>query len=135
MKTKKNKCLGGVCSPERKQGLKTNLKKGKHELVKLEGPGLFLGAHVSKQGGTNDITFVDLTIDGKNVFNFSYAALNNLGFTQQNPYGMVLVQSGNIDNVTLGFPYPLKFKKELSLSVTTREVGIVQVIGNVIYGK
>lgn len=135
METRKCECMGGVCAPRRKQGLEVKPKKGKYELVKLKGPGLFLGAHLSKQGGTNDISFVDLTIDGQNVFNLSYAAMRNLGFTQQNPYGMVLVKTGLIENVTLGFPYPLKFEKELVLTFSTNEPNIDQVIGNVIYGK
>lgn len=134
-RSRKTKCCYGVSFPERKQGLKTNLEKGGYDLIKLKGPGVFLGAHVSKQGGSSDISFVDLTIDGKNVFNISYAALVNLGFTQQNPYGMVLVKTGDIENVTLGFPYPLKFKKSLQLSFTTREENIKQVIANVIFGK
>ena len=39
--------------------------KGNHALVTLEGPGVFLGAAVTKQGGTNDLTFVILDIDGR----------------------------------------------------------------------
>lgn len=135
MENTEKTCCNGVSFPERKQGLKTNLEKGEHELIQLKGPGVFLGAHISKQGGNSDISFIDLTIDGKNVFNFSYAAMINLGFTQQNPYGMVLVKTGEIENVTLGFPYPLKYKKSLVLSFITREEGIKQVIGNIIFGK
>ncbi|WP_299891939.1 hypothetical protein [uncultured Lacinutrix sp.] len=135
METSRCECIGGVCAPRRKQGLKVKPKKGKHELVKLKGPGLFLAAHLSKQGGTNDISFVDLTIDGESIFNLSYAAMKNLGFRRQNPYGMVLVKTGLIENVTLGFPYPLKFEKELVLTFTAGEPDIAQVIGNVIYGK
>ena len=135
MKNKETECCFGVSSPERKQGLLTNVKKGEHELIKLSGSGVFLGAHISKQGGSSDISFIDLTIDGKNVFNVSYAALINLGYTQQNPYGMVLVKTGEIENITLGFPYPLKYEKSLKLSFITREEGIKQVIANVIFGK
>jgi hypothetical protein len=53
------------------------------------GPGVFLGAAVTKQGGTNDLTFVILDIDGRNVTNLSYAAAANAGLTQHNPYGLV----------------------------------------------
>jgi len=94
-----------------------------------------LGAQVSKQGGGTDPTFVILDIDGRNVTNISYAAANNLGLTQQNPYGLVVLKSAAIKNLTIGFPSPLRFKKRLKLSVTVNETGVVQILANVIYGK
>ncbi len=130
-----NNCAPCICSPQRTQGLKAPAPRGEHLLVNLKGPGVFLGAHVSKQGGTNDITFVILDIDGQNVTNLSFAAAENLGFTQQNPYGLVLLKSSAIKNLTIGFPSPLCFKKELKLSVTVNEDGIAQIIANVIHGK
>jgi hypothetical protein len=63
-------CSTGVCDPQRTQGLKAPAPNGNHALT-LEGPGLFLGAAVTKQGGTNDLTFVILDIDGRNVTNLS----------------------------------------------------------------
>ena len=86
-------CAAGVCDPERTQGLRAPAPVGTHDLVTLNGPGVFLGAAVSKQGGTNDLTFVILDIDGRNVVNLSYAAATNEGLTQQNPYGLVLLHS------------------------------------------
>src|SRR5205814_8554872 len=82
-------CAAGVCDPERTQGLRAPAPQGTHPLVTLTGPGVFLGASVSKQGGVNDITFVILDIDGRNVANLSFAAAANLGLTQQNPFGLV----------------------------------------------
>jgi hypothetical protein len=102
--------------------------------VSLTGPGVFLGAAVSKQGGTKDLTFVILDIDGRNVVNLSYAAANNQGLTQQNPYGLVLVHSAAIKTMTLGFPTPLLFKRSLKLRVTVNEPGVVQILGNVVHG-
>lgn len=132
---RKRNCARGVCGPERTQGLVTQVPQGNHNLVSLEGPGLFLGAHVSKQGGTNDITFVILDIDGRNVTNISFAAARNLGLTQQNPYGLVLLESDALQNMTIGFPTPLKFGHSLTLSVTVNEDNIVQILGNVIHGR
>ena len=128
-------CAPGVCDPQRTQGLATNLAHGDHALVTLKGPGVFLGAEVTKQGGTNDITFVILDIDGRNVTSLSYAAAANSGLTQQNPYGLVLLTSSALKNLTIGFPTPLRFKRELRLSVTVNEAGIVQILANVIHGK
>jgi len=103
-------------------------------LVELQGPGLFLGAHVSKQGGTNDLTFVSLDIDGRNVTSLSFAAARNLGLTQQNPYGIVLLESAALQNFTIGFPTPLRFFTSLTLSVTVNEDDVVQILANVIHG-
>jgi len=92
-KTRKTECLKGVCDPERTQGLRAPAPKGEHKLVALKGPGKFISAEISKQGGANDLTFVILDIDGKNVVNLSVAAARNWGLTQHNPYGLVLLES------------------------------------------
>ena len=127
-------CAAGVCDPERTQGLRAPAPNGTHDLVTLQGPGVFLGAAVSKQGGSNDLTFVILDIDGRNVANLSYAAAANQGLTEQNPYGLVLVQSPAIKTMTLGFPTPLLYKRRLSLRVTVNEPGVVQILANVVHG-
>jgi hypothetical protein len=102
-------------------------------LVTLRGPGVFLAAAVTKQGGSNDLTFVNLDIDGRNVTSLSFAAAANLGLTQHNPYGLVLVQSV-VKTFTVGFPTPLVYRKSLQLSVKVNEANVVQVVGNVIHG-
>lgn len=127
-------CATEVCDPQRTQGLQAPAPQGGYKLVVLEGKGLFLGAEVSKQGGDTDLTFVDLTIDGRNVFNISMAAVRNMGLTVQNPTGMVLRSSSKLDVLTLGFPVPLRFAKSLVLSVEVREDGVIQVLGNVWHG-
>ena len=103
-------------------------------LVSLNGPGVFLGAEVSKPGGTNDLTFVILDIDGRNVTNLSYAAAANQGLTQQNPYGLVLLHTAALKTFTVGFPTPLLYKRSLRLSVTVNEPNVVQIVANVIHG-
>jgi hypothetical protein len=127
-------CSTGVCDPQRTQGLRAPAPKGNHALVTLEGPGVFLGAAVTKQGGTNDLTFVILDIDGRNVTNLSYAAATNAGLTQHNPYGLVLLHSTALKTVTIGFPAPLRFERKLVLRVTVNEPNVVQILGNVIHG-
>src|SRR5262245_28149252 len=126
-------CSTGVCDPQRTQGIKAPAPNGNHVLVTLEGPGVFLGAAVTKQGGTNDLTFVILDIDGRNVTNLSYAAAANAGLTQQNPYGLVLLQAGGLKTMTIGFPTPLLYKCSLQLSVTVNEPGVAQILANVIH--
>ena len=128
------RCAAGVCDPERTEGLKAPAPNGTYSLVTLKGPGVFLGAEISKQGGTNDLTFVVLDIDGRNVANLSYAGAINQGLTQQNPYGLVLLQSPAIKTVTIGFPTPLVYKRSLNLSVTVNEGSVVQILANVIHG-
>ncbi len=132
---KETACAAGVCDPERTQGLRAPAPQGDHTLVSLRGPGVFLGAEVSKQGGASGITFVILNIDGRNVVNLSYAAAQNSGLTQQNPFGIVLLGSGDLKTFTIGWPSPLRFKRELKLSVTVNEGGVVQILANVIHGK
>lgn len=127
-------CAAGVCDPQRTQGLKAPAPIGTHDLVTLEGPGVFLGAAIAKQGGTNDLTFVILDIDGRNVANLSYAAAANEGLTEQNPFGIVLVHSTAIKTMTLGFPTPLLYKRSLRVRVTVNEPGVVQVLANVVHG-
>jgi len=127
-------CAAGVCDPQRTQGLRAPAPNGTHDLVSLAGPGVFLGAAISKQGGTNDLTFVILEIDGRNVANLSYAAAANQGLTEQNPYGVVLLNSTAIKTMTLGFPTPLLYKRSLRLRVTVNEPGVVQILANVVHG-
>jgi hypothetical protein len=129
-------CLNGICSPERTQGLKAPVPKGEYELVTLKGPGTFISAEISKQGGTNDLTFIILDIDGKNVVDLSVAALKNLGLTQDNPYGLVLLESeAGIKTLTIGYPFPLNFSQELKLKVTVNENNVQQIVANVVHGK
>jgi hypothetical protein len=127
-------CAPGVCDPERTQGLKAPAPVGTHDLVSLSGPGVFLGAAISKQGGTNDLTFVILDIDGRNVTNLSYAGAVNEGLKEQNPYGLVLLQSPVIKTMTIGFPTPLLYRRSLKLRVTVNEPGVVQILANVVHG-
>jgi hypothetical protein len=125
-----------VRDPERTQGLVAPAPVGVHDLVILKGPGEFVSAQVTKQGRTNDLTFVILDIDGRNVVNISIAALANVGLTQSNPYGLVLLQAtGDPKTLTIGFPVPLEFRTELKLSVNVQEAGVVQILANVIHGR
>jgi hypothetical protein len=128
-------CAAGVCDPERTQGLRAPAPQGNHVLVALRGPGVYLGAEVTKQGGTNDLTFVILDIDGRNVVNLSFAALANQGLTHHNPYGLVLLQSPSLKTMTMGFPTPLRYQRSLELKVTIDEPNIVQILGNVVHGR
>jgi hypothetical protein len=130
----RSNCAPGVCDPQRTQGLRAPAPNGTHALVTLKGPGVFLGAEVSKQGGASDLTFVILDIDGRNVVNLSIAAAANQGLTQQNPYGLVLLQSAALKTMTLGFATPLLYKRSLELKVTVNEPNVVQIVGNVVHG-
>jgi hypothetical protein len=124
-----------VSAPERTQGLLAPAAQGEHRLVRLVGPGKFISAEISKQGGATDLTFVNLDIDGKNVVSASMAALRNWGLTSANPYGLVLLQSpAGIKTVTIGFNSSLEFKSELVLKVTVSEPNVVQIVANVIHG-
>ena len=124
-----------VKQAQRTQGLRTNVPTGDHVLVNLTGPGLFVCADISKQGGNSDLTFVSLDIDGRNVVNISFAALANLGLNKSNPYGLMLTNQGDLDNLTIGYPSPLAYESSLKVTLQVREAGIVQILANVVHGK
>ncbi len=110
-----------------------------HDLVDLDGPGVFVSGFITKQGGVTDITAVSLIIDGKTVVNRNIAALKTFGFTQNNSYGVSVFASptvGGVDGVTIGFSEPLKFKDFLLLQaiVGASDTGVVQILGTVIHG-
>ena len=126
--------IGAVAGPKRTQGLINNVAANStHNLVQLRGPGLFISAELVKQGGNTDLTFVILDIDGQNVVNISVAALFNQGLGAGNSYGIMALKSpAGLDTVTIGFPFPLTFQRELTLSVTVNEPGVVQLLANVL---
>lgn len=129
------RCIGGMCNPRRIEGLKAPAPKGTYSLVNLDGPGLFLAAEVTKQGGATGLSFVRLRIDGQSVVDLSFTAAHNTGLTQQNPYGLVVLGSSGLQNFTFGWPVPLVFKRSLNLSVVVNEPGVVQIVADVICGS
>jgi hypothetical protein len=128
-------CAVGVCDPQRTQGLKAPAPRGTYNLVSLEGPGLFLSANVTKQGGPTGITFVKLDIDNRNVVNLSFAAARNSGLSQPNPYGLQFLSGIGVESFAIGWPFPLTFKTSLKLSVTVNESGVVQIVANVVHAS
>ena len=131
----KNDCAIGVCEPQRTQGLLADVAQGDHTLIKLTGPGTFVSASITKQGGGAGLTFVKMDIDGRNVVNLSYEAAANVGYNQPNNYGLVLLDHDPIRNLTIGFPVLLTYKRSLTISVTVQESGVAQILANVIHGK
>jgi hypothetical protein len=127
--------LTGVCSPQRSQALMAPAPQGNHVLLQLKGPGLFLAATVTKQGGVSGLTYVVLDLDGRNVANVSYAMAEQAGLTHQNPSGLVLLKSPALRTLAVGFPAPLRFQENLQLSVAVSEDGVSQIQANVIHGQ
>ena len=50
------------------------------------------------------------------------------------PYGLVLLHSAALKTMTIGFPTPLLYKRDLKLSVTVNEPNVAQIVANVIHG-
>lgn len=123
-----------ITGAQRTQGLVAPAGQGEHVLVKLKGPGVFVCAEVVRQNNPAGISFVNLELDGKNVVSVSFEAARNWGLTVQNPFGLVLREEGIFSNLTIGYPLPLRFEKELVLKVTVQEIGIPQIVANVIHG-
>src|SRR5690349_11031646 len=98
-----------IIQPKRVQGLKTLPSINKQfDLIKQKGPGVFVAAHVTKQGGSNDLTQVALYIDGSNVVAVTYAAADNVGLDEQNNSGIKLVK-GVVDCISIQYSEPLFF--------------------------
>ena len=128
-----------VKNPQQSTGLVVSPGAGTHDLVDLDGPGVFVSAFMTKQGGATDITSVVLIIDGQTVVARNIEALKNFGLTQNNSYGVSVFASptvGGVDGVTIGFSEPLKFKEFLLLQaiVGASDTGVVQILGTVIHG-
>ena len=127
-------CAHGVCNPRRTQNLMTNPQRGEQIMVELNGPGVFLAAEVVKGGGDSGLTSVQLDIDGRNVTGLTFIAAENGGFTQYNPYGIVLLRSNVLKTLTIGFPSPLRFDANLKLIVNANEDNVENIVINVIHG-
>jgi hypothetical protein len=130
-------CCPNVRNPRQSEGLVVNpLDPSTHTLVSINGPGKFVSARLTKQGGASGLTFVTLLMDGQVIEGRSIAALKNWAMTQNNPFGvMVGTSPAGIDAVTIGFPQTLEFQNKLELRVQVSEPGVVQMIGTVIAGN
>ncbi len=123
-----------IAGARRTQGLIAPAAIGEHVLVQLKGPGVFVCAEVTRQNNPAGLTFLSLDLDGANVVSFSFEAMVNLGFTKPNTYGLSLLEAGGQNTVTIGYPLPLRFEKELTLKVNVQELGVIQILANVIHG-
>jgi hypothetical protein len=105
-------------------------------LVAIKGPGKFVSARMTKQGGLTGLTAISLEIDGQIIENRNIIALKNIGLGVDNPYGvMVNTSAAGIDVVTIGFPQTLSFERSLELKAHVNEAGVVQIIGTVLAGQ
>jgi hypothetical protein len=125
-----------IIQAKRVQGLKTSLPTNKKfDLIAQKGPGVFVAAHVTKQGGSNDLSQVALYIDGSNVVAITYVAAGNIGLDGQNNSGIKLVK-GVVDCLSIQYNEPLFFQKECRIEISTgSDSGVVQVVANAVIGK
>jgi hypothetical protein len=125
-----------ILKPRRVQGLAVGPGTGKTiNLIKTTGPGVFVAAHVTKQGGSNNITQVALFIDGVNVVAITFAAADNIGLDEQNNSGIKLV-NGLVKCISIQYNEPLYFKRECRIEIKTgTDSGIAQVVANAVIGS
>jgi len=135
---KKEKAIAATTSfiagAQRTQGLMAPAPIGEHVLVQISGPGVFVCAEVTRQNDPPGVSFVSLDLDGRNVLSISFEAARNWGLTQANPCGVVLLEKKPVSTLTIGYPLPLRFEQELVLRVNVREMGVAQILANVIHG-
>jgi hypothetical protein len=125
-----------ILKPKRIQGLVAAPGTGKTiNLITAPGPGVFVAAHVTKQGGTNNICQVALYIDGANVVAVTYAAADNIGLDEQNNSGVKLV-NGLVKCISIQYNEPLYFTKECRIEIKTgTDSGIAQIVANAVIGS
>lgn len=125
--------IGTVQNAKRTQGLVTSPAINSiNDLIKIKGPGLFISAEISKQGGTSGLTFVEVLIDGSDIVSISYIACTNSGLTTANNYGLQISKSAALETITVGYQVPLTFSKELLVRTLVKEPGVVQILANTI---
>jgi hypothetical protein len=124
-----------ILSPRRVQGLKASpARNKKYDLISEKGPGVFVSAIVTKQGGSTDISQVALYIDGKNVVAITYAGADTFGLDVQNNFGVKLVK-GSVDAISIQFNEPLHYKKEMRIEFSVgTDIGIAQVLAVAVVG-
>jgi hypothetical protein len=124
-----------IVGARRVQGLKVNpTTNKKFDLVTVKGPGVFVAGHVTKQGGSNDLSQVALFIDGVNVIAITFAGADTIGMDALNNSGIQLVK-GPVDCMSFSFNEPLFFEKECRVELSTgTDAGIVQALANIVVG-
>jgi len=125
-----------ILKPRRVQGLVAAPARGKTiNLINTKGPGVFVAAHITKQGGSNNITQVALFIDGVNVVAITFAAADNIGLDEQNNSGIKMV-NGPVKCISIQFNEPLYFQKECRVEIRTgTDTGVVQIVANAVIGS
>ncbi len=121
---------------KRVQGLIANpAVKTSKDLIVKKGKGVFVALQVTKQGGSNNLTEVDLYIDGQNVVAMTYVASHNVGLNRENNSGTILCE-GVINTISVQYNEPLFFEKELRVSINTNsDAGMVQIVASAVIGS
>lgn len=123
-----------ITGTRRTEGLIAPASIGEHVLVDLKGPGVFVCAAITRQNDPSGLTFVSLVLDGQSIVSLSFEAATNWGLIQPNPYGVMLLKNNSISTLTIGYSLPLSFEKRLTLKVNVQEMGVAQIVANVIHG-
>lgn len=102
--------------------------RGETATFHLLGAGWLRSVEISKLGGTDDRTSVTLEIDGKTVFETSFANLKNPMMQLNTPFIVADVKTmGDIDRMTIWYSPELKFRGMLLLRVEVDEAGVEDV--------
>lgn len=106
------------------------------ELINLTGPGRLLWVFVEEQEGANDLTFVNIILDGVTIENRTFTQLQAAGLTVPNPTGTMAVSanvSADTDGLVFGLPYPLEYEQSLVVQVTPggSNTGVTRILARV----
>lgn len=98
------------------------------------GPGLFLSASINQRGGNRDLIWVIQEIDGQQFVSVYMGALNVFGLNTHNGYGLMLLRgSTGTRTMTIDWPYPITFQRNLNLKVVSAELGVQEFLTDVVY--
>jgi hypothetical protein len=102
----------------------------------IEGPGTFISAVVRIQPKST-LTELVLEIDGEVIFDLTALAIRTIGLTQQNPFGIAVLDGENMESVVIGWPQPVSFESQLVLrSIRPPDGGgVEQIISDILVGQ
>ena len=125
-----------IVKPRRVQGLQASPSVNKKfKLIAEKGPGVFVSAFVTKQGGANHLSQVALYIDGVNVVALTFLGADNAGLDQANNSGIKIVKE-NLYCFTIQFNEPLYYQKDIVIEFSTgTDSGIAQVMAVAVLGN
>jgi hypothetical protein len=106
------------------------------ELLNADGSGVFVSMIITKVGGSNDFSRINMTIDGRSVVATTFIGAMNAGLANSNNSGTVLTNSNVAKSITVQFNEPLRFSRSFRLVFNTaNDANINNVVASAVIGE